>query len=169
MTWYKKLSSFQNTLLPGLLWWCRKQPGLSKVGGGFMFERSLTGQWTMSNIWRWEKINLFEDFSPSCRGEEKVIGLIYLFPYLLSRAVQLFAQTSHSNTSKRMCALKHLADKRTRRTFLLLFHYDGVLGELRKTLPKSGLMDEDGDRYSQAVHTLRHPDNIPKSLKKFSR
>ena len=143
LTWYRKMSSFQNTSLPGFLCWCLKQPRLKKFRR-LLFEWGIIGQWTMSNIWWWDMMHFSHDFSPRGRGEEKVTRLICLFPYFLGQALQFLPQTSHSSTSKRMSALKHLANERTWKTF---FHYFGATGEPLKTPPRSELMDEDGNKY----------------------
>lgn len=43
----------------------------------------------------------------------------------------------------------------------MFFHYYGVIGEHPKTPLKSQLVNEEGDKYSQAVHISHYPDNIP--------
>lgn len=140
--------ALSKTPLPGFLCWCTKQPELNNIRRRFLFERGIICQWTMSNIWWWEMMNFSHDFNPRCREKEKVAGLICLFPYFLGRGLQFLPQTYHSNTSKRMSALKHPANKRTWKTFLLLFHYFGAVSETLKTPPRSELMDEDGNKYS---------------------
>lgn len=51
---------------------------------------------------------------------------------------------------------------------MLFFRYYGAIGEHPKTPLKSQLVNEDGDKYSQAVHISHYPDNIPGTFKKPS-
>ena len=104
-----------------------------------------------------------------CRNPPtKVMGLIYLSPYLLGRTVQFLLQIFISTLQKEPVPwqIKEF-NKRTWRIFLF-FHYYGVIGEHPKTPLKSQLVNEEGDKYSQAVHISHYPDNIPRTFKKSS-
>ena len=105
-----------------------------------------------------------------CRNPPtKVMGLMYLFPYILGRTVQFLPQISISILQKEPVPWKIKEyNKRTWGIFLLFFHYYGAIGEHPKTPLKSRLVNEDGDKYSQAVHISHYPDNIPGTFKKSS-
>ena len=104
-----------------------------------------------------------------CRNPPtKVMGLIYLFPYLLGRTVQFLPQISIPTLQKEPVPWKIKEYNKRTRIIFLFFHYYGVIGEHPETALTSQLVNEDGDKYSQAVHTSHYPDNIPRTFKKSS-
>lgn len=160
--------ALSKTPLPGFPCWCIKQPGLNRVRRRFLFERGITGQRTMSNTWwddgKWwtfPKI-LTQDAEEKKKSQDEFVS----FPISWGRHFS----SSHKHPiatikKKKKSVLKYLANKRTWKTFLLPFHYFGVIGEPLKTRRRSELIDEDGNKYSQAAHTLYYPDKTPRSSK----